>query len=44
MAKTFVIGAGPEPAAVGLGDGEIVDAGFAAAHELVVVELPQFVP
>jgi hypothetical protein len=34
---------GPEEFAVGGRDGEVVDAGFAAAHEALVVELPELV-
>ena len=36
-------GRGPEDAAVGLVDRDVVDAGLAAAHQPVVVELPQLV-
>lgn len=36
-------GSWSEPAAVGVVDGGVVDAGFAAAHQSVLVELPQLV-
>src|SRR4051812_30478471 len=39
----FGFRAGAEDAAVGRGDRQVVDAGLAAAHQAVLVELPQLV-
>src|SRR3712207_3851311 len=39
----FVVGARAVPAAVALGDGDVVDAGLTTAHEAALVELPQLV-
>src|SRR5262249_6852377 len=39
----FHSGAGTAHAPVGLGDGDIVDAGLAATHEAFVIEFPKFV-
>src|SRR5690348_16558513 len=36
-------GGGPEEPAIGLGDGDVVDAGLAAPHQAPFVELPQLV-
>ena len=39
----FVPGTRAEIAALGLGDGEVVDAGFSSTHQAVVVEFPELV-
>ena len=39
--SAFAVGSGTEEAPFGFGDGDVVDAGFAAAHETVVVEFPE---
>lgn len=36
-------GGGPVEATIGFGDGDVVDAGFAAFHQSVLVELPLLV-